>query len=53
LASCEGSVFVTSVVHDDLSGTQWYRRLRPVALERRNAHLPGVDIYRLFDTLAR
>jgi class 3 adenylate cyclase len=47
LADPEGSVFVTSLVRDNLSDSPWYSRLKPVALERLSADFPGLEVYRL------
>ena len=53
LAGCEGGVFVTSAVHDDLRGGPRYSRLQPIAFERRSAPFPGLEVYRLFGTSDR
>ena len=43
----EGSVFVTSAVRDNLSGTPWHNRLQPIALNLRDARFAGLEVYRL------
>jgi hypothetical protein len=53
LAGCEGGVFVTSAVHDDLLGSPWCGRLQLVAFKRRDACFPGLQVYRLIGTSAR
>jgi class 3 adenylate cyclase len=47
LPADEGSVFLTGVVRDELLGSPWDQRLRPVALARLNAQIPGLEVYRL------
>ncbi|HYZ23071.1 MAG TPA: adenylate/guanylate cyclase domain-containing protein [Rhodopila sp.] len=47
LASSEGGVFVTDSVWDDLSGSSWHIRLRPVTLKGLEAQCPGLKVYQL------